>query len=34
MKILGINGSQRKDGNSYLLLKSALDGVKEFEDIA
>jgi multimeric flavodoxin WrbA len=28
MKILGINGSQRKDGNSYLLLKSALEGAK------
>ncbi|MFH1824121.1 MAG: flavodoxin family protein [Candidatus Firestonebacteria bacterium] len=26
MKILGINGSQRKDGNSYLLIKSALEG--------
>jgi multimeric flavodoxin WrbA len=29
MKILGINGSQRKDGNSYLLIKSAFNGVKE-----
>jgi len=28
MKILGINGSQRKDGNSYLLLKAAFEGVK------
>jgi multimeric flavodoxin WrbA len=29
MKILGINGSQRKDGNSYLLLQAAFEGVKE-----
>ncbi|MEW6621386.1 MAG: flavodoxin family protein [bacterium] len=29
MKILGINGSQRKDGNSYELLKAAFEGVKE-----
>ncbi|MEW6103943.1 MAG: flavodoxin family protein [bacterium] len=29
MKILGISGSQRKDGNSYLLLKSSLEGAKE-----
>jgi multimeric flavodoxin WrbA len=29
MKILGINGSQRKDGNSYLLLQAAFKGVKE-----
>jgi len=29
MKILGINGSQRKDGNSYLLLKSALEGARQ-----
>ncbi|MBI4653172.1 flavodoxin family protein [Candidatus Kuenenbacteria bacterium] len=28
MKILGINGSQRKEGNSYLLLKSALEGAR------
>lgn len=27
MKILGINASQRKDGNSYLLLKVAFEGV-------
>ncbi|MFH0947402.1 MAG: flavodoxin family protein [Elusimicrobiota bacterium] len=32
MKIIGINSSQRKDGNSYRLLKSALEGAKE-EDI-
>ncbi|MBU2610876.1 MAG: flavodoxin family protein [Chloroflexi bacterium] len=31
MRILGINGSQRKDGNCYLLLKSAFEGVKEEE---
>jgi len=29
MRILGINGSQRKDGSSYLLLQSAFEGVKE-----
>ncbi|MEW6529179.1 MAG: NAD(P)H-dependent oxidoreductase [Candidatus Micrarchaeota archaeon] len=29
MKILGINASQRKDGNSYQLLKSAFEGIKE-----
>jgi len=29
MKILGINGSQRKNGNSYRLLKAAFEGVKE-----
>lgn len=29
MKILGINSSQRRDGNSYILLKSAFEGVKE-----
>jgi multimeric flavodoxin WrbA len=29
MKILGINGSQRKDGNSYLLLQQAFEGIKE-----
>jgi multimeric flavodoxin WrbA len=28
MKILGINASQRKDGNSYLLLKAAFEGAK------
>ncbi len=33
MKILGINASQRKDGNSYLLLKSALKGAKEEDDL-
>lgn len=33
MKILGINGSQRKDGNSYLLIKSALDGAKEEDNL-
>ncbi|HAW49555.1 TPA: hypothetical protein DCX16_01190, partial [bacterium] len=32
MKILGINGSQRKEGNSYLLLKSALEGAKEEDE--
>ena len=32
MKIIGINGSQRKDGNSYLLLKSALEGAKGESD--
>ncbi|MEN4006362.1 MAG: flavodoxin family protein [Methanobacteriaceae archaeon] len=32
MKILGINGSQRKDGNSYLLLKSALEGAKKEDE--
>lgn len=29
MKILGINGSQRKDSNSYQLLQSAFKGVNE-----
>ncbi|MEW6606879.1 MAG: flavodoxin family protein [bacterium] len=29
MKVLGINGSQRKEGNSFLLLKSALERTKE-----
>lgn len=29
MRILGINGSQRKDGSSYLLLQSAFEGMKE-----
>lgn len=29
MRILGINGSQRKDSNSYHLLKAAFEGVKE-----
>lgn len=29
MKVLGINGSQRKDGSSYHLLKWAFEGVKE-----
>lgn len=33
MKILGINGSQRKDGNSYLLLKSALEAAKEEDNL-
>ena len=32
MKILGINGSQRREGNSYLLLKSALEGAKKEDD--
>lgn len=32
MKILGINGSQRKDANSCLLLKSALAGAKGESD--
>ncbi|MEW6041495.1 MAG: flavodoxin family protein [Elusimicrobiota bacterium] len=29
MKIIGINASQRKVGNSYQLLKAAFEGVKE-----
>lgn len=29
MKIVGINASQRKDGSSYQLLKTAFEGVKE-----
>ena len=29
IKILGINGSQRKDGSSYELLKASFEGVKE-----
>lgn len=29
MKILGLVGSQRKDGNSYLILKEALEGSEE-----
>lgn len=29
IKILGINGSQRKDGNSYHLLIAAFEGVKK-----
>ncbi|MBT9160205.1 MAG: hypothetical protein DDT26_01480 [Dehalococcoidia bacterium] len=29
MKILSVNASQRKDGSSYQLLQSALEGVKE-----
>ncbi len=33
MKVLGINGSQRKDGNSYLLLKSTLEGAKEEDSL-
>ncbi|MFZ5985986.1 MAG: flavodoxin family protein [Bacillota bacterium] len=32
MKILGINGSQRKDGSSYQLLQSAFKGVKEEDE--
>ncbi len=32
MKILGINGSQRKEGNSYFLLKSALGGARGEDD--
>jgi len=31
MKILGISGSNRKDGNSYLLLKEALQEVSPIE---
>jgi len=31
MKVLGINGSQRKDGSSYHLLKWAFEGVIEGE---
>ena len=33
IKILGINGSQRKNGNSYQLLKAAFNGVKEEDKI-
>jgi len=28
MRVLGINASQRKDGNSYQLLKAAFEGAK------
>ncbi|OPZ77590.1 MAG: hypothetical protein BWY78_00946 [Alphaproteobacteria bacterium ADurb.Bin438] len=30
MKIIGINGSPKEDGNTYLALKTALDGAAEF----
>jgi multimeric flavodoxin WrbA len=33
MKILGLVGSQRKDGNSYLILKEALEGSEEEVEI-
>lgn len=33
MQVLCINGSQRKDGNSYLLIKSALDGAREEDNL-
>jgi multimeric flavodoxin WrbA len=33
MKILGLVGSQRKDGNSYLILKEALEGSEEGVEI-
>ncbi|MEM3700939.1 MAG: flavodoxin family protein [Candidatus Bathyarchaeia archaeon] len=31
MKILGISGSNRKDGNSYFLLKEMLEGISPIE---
>ncbi|MEM3770551.1 MAG: NAD(P)H-dependent oxidoreductase, partial [Candidatus Bathyarchaeia archaeon] len=31
MRILGVVGSNRKDGNSYLLLKEMLKGVSSHE---
>jgi len=33
MRILGLVGSQRKDGNSYILLKEALEGFEEEREI-
>lgn len=33
MKIVGINGSQRKNGSSYHLLKVAFEGVKEEDSL-
>ena len=29
MKVVAINGSGRKDGNTYLLLKTVLDELKD-----